>query len=207
MKICLQNVCVRFGEHTVLDSVNVCLDKPGIYGLIGISGSGKTTFLRVISQLQKPDTGIYVSDSNIRIAYSFQEPRLFPHLHILKNLQIVHPDRDPIAILSALDLQNAAELYPQELSGGMQNRASIARALCKSADIYLFDEPTGGQDVNHAKEILQVIREYTENAICIIASHDIPLLSELTNNFMVIDHGKWNMYHDRTEIPESLRNQ
>lgn len=205
MSICLQNISVRFGEHTVLDSVSGSLVQPGIYGLFGLSGSGKTTWMRVVAKLQKPTTGQCIWKSSSSLVYSFQEPRLFPSLTVQKNLQIVHPDRNPQEILDALDLRNTENLYPEELSGGMKNRVSIARALCKKADIYLFDEPTSGQDASHANLIMQWIKTYTAASICIIASHDIALVSGLSDFCMVIDHAKWQMYDHWKDIPEPIR--
>ena len=167
-----ENVSKSFGDTPVLENVSLSLEKGVPYALCGASGAGKTTLLRLLCRLDTPDSGKILLPDNCRFSYAFQEPRLFENVTVQTNMELVKPDRSIADILAQLDLESSAHKYPSELSGGMQKRASLARALSVRADVYLIDEPTAGQDADHTESIIDAIRKYTADAICIVASHD-----------------------------------
>ncbi|MBR2848436.1 MAG: ATP-binding cassette domain-containing protein [Clostridia bacterium] len=170
MSIVFENVLKMYNGTVVLQNVNLTL-KNGVFTLRGASGAGKTTFLRLIADLEKPDAGTVCRDGAV-VSYAFQEPRLFPQLTVSENILAVSPEQPDGEILAALGLSRASGKYPHELSGGMKKRAGLARALSVDADIYLLDEPTSGQDPAHAELILAAILRYTAGKLTLIATHD-----------------------------------
>ena len=177
MNVVLENITKSFSATPVIDGFSFTFHPGTVYALQGPSGSGKTTVLRILSGLETPTSGVLQIPQGFRISYDFQEPRLFSHLSVRDNLMIHDPERDVDAVLQALDLLDSADKFPHELSGGMKKRVSIARALLKEADLYLFDEPTAGQDEMRRQLIADAILQHTKNSVCIIATHD----AELTN--------------------------
>ncbi len=172
MTCCFENVSKSFGNTVVLENVSLLLESGIPYALCGASGTGKTTFLRLLCGLETADKGKILLPDNCRFSYAFQEPRLFDQITLRTNVELVKPVHSVDRILERLDLLDAANKFPAELSGGMKKRAALARALAADADVYLIDEPTAGQDSAHTEGILAAIREYTADAVCITASHD-----------------------------------
>ena len=168
----LNNVSKSFGKTPVLENVSLTLEKGIPYALCGTSGAGKTTLLRLLCRLDTPDSGKILLPDNCCFSYAFQEPRLFENVTVQANIDMVKPTRSTADILEQLDLGSSAHKYPSELSGGMKKRASLARALSVQADVYLIDEPTAGQDAYHTNCIIDAIRRYTSDALCVVASHD-----------------------------------
>lgn len=189
MKIQLHGVSKSFDAKMVLDAVDLTLSD-GFYGLLGESGGGKTTLLRILCGLTAPDAGTVSFSEPPTFSYAFQEPRLFPHLTVRENLALISPERSPDELLRTLDLADAADLYPDELSGGMKTRAGVARCLSKRASVYLLDEPTGGQDAQHAKLVMQSIQTYAAGAVCLTVSHDISFLERFCDPLLTLANGK-----------------
>ena len=185
----LKNVTVSYGEHVVLDQISLKAEDNETLYILGDSGTGKITLLRVIAGLETLREGS-VKRSGNKLSVVFQEPRLFPTQTVLENMESVRTredaDRDTKELLRLLDLTEAKDLYPQELSGGMQKRAAIARALSVHADIYVFDEPTGGQDKAHTEQIAAAIKTYTAGKTVLIATHDEYLQTLVNGNKLFI---------------------
>lgn len=187
MNITLNHVTKSYGKTPVLADISLVLDNQAPYALIGPSGIGKTTLFRLIAGLEKPTSGT-IGTENALVSYAFQEPRLFPQLTVWENISALSPEQNINEILTLLDLADAAAKYPHELSGGMKKRVGLARALSKNADIYLLDEPTGGQDGVHADAIADAVRTYTGGAIVIIATHDEVLHEHLCPRTITIQN-------------------
>lgn len=185
MSIRFSHVSKTFKNNTVLSHVTLSLKEGNCYTLVGESGSGKTTLLRLIAGLDRPEEGIVDMDGK-SISYAFQEPRLFPELTVRENVLAITPKRSVDEILAILNLTEAADKYPHELSGGMKKRAGVARALAAEADVYLLDEPTGGQDEMHVGMIAEAIRKYTAGATVIVATHDYKLRVLLPSNMITV---------------------
>ena len=146
----LKNITVRFDGKSVLSDCSLTLGEGERIALMGPSGCGKTTLLRVALSLQPPDAGTVSGDAG-RTASVFQEPRLLPWRTAAENVNAVLSDTEAtmpeaLSMLDRVELSDAAEKYPAELSGGMQQRVSIARALAYRPDLLVLDEPFRGLD-------------------------------------------------------------
>jgi polar amino acid transport system ATP-binding protein len=182
MNLRLENITKSFNAHRVLDAVSLSFEKVHSLVLIGPSGGGKSTLLRVIAGLQKPDAGsleingtkINFEESALRthrksIGVVFQSFNLFPHLSALDNITLPLEKAHQIAPAKAYDtametlcrfrLESHAHKKPAELSGGQQQRIAIARAIAIKPRLLLFDEPTSALDPEMTAEVLDVIRE------------------------------------------------
>ena len=193
------------GPVTALTDVNLDVKKGDFVSFIGPSGCGKTTFLRVIADLEKPTSGsISVNGmtpeearKNRAYGYVFQAAALYPWRTIEKNialpLEIMGYSKGEQAarIASTLELVNLAgfgKKYPWQLSGGMQQRASIARALAFDADLLLMDEPFGALDEivrDHLNEQLLELWDRTDKTICFV-THSIPEAVYLSTKIVVM---------------------
>lgn len=185
MNVILRDVSKRYGDKCVLDNVCLTFTAGKRYAVVGASGIGKTTLLRLIAGLEMPDDGEVSIQDDAVVSYAFQEPRLFPGLSVIENVRAVDPERDGQAILEALNLLAEADHYPASLSGGMKKRAGLARALSKKADIYLIDEPTAGQDALHGEAVANAIRIYTAESLCIVSTHDAELIAAVADEMVV----------------------
>jgi len=136
----LYDVSLSYGDKLILDKLSFCFEAGKKYALMGESGIGKSTLLGIVSGLLKPNKGTVEVDSK-KISYAFQDDRLFPWLTVVENVILVSnmpKDEAKIRasqILCELGLSDALNMYPDELSGGMRQRVSIARALMYDGEI------------------------------------------------------------------------
>lgn len=171
----LNEVSLRFGDKQVLDGCTLRLKAGEHIALMGPSGCGKTTLLRIALGLQDPESGTARRTSE-RAAAVFQEPRLLPWRTAAENVNLVLSDRDetlPEARewLKRLELSDAGELYPAELSGGMQQRVSIARALAASPSLLVLDEPFKAMDSALRERVMGLTAETAKAAAILLATH------------------------------------
>ena len=176
----IQQLSFSYGKKKVLDRLDIQL-KPGeLLAIMGPSGCGKSTLLNLIAGLRKPTEGSIETNAR-RIAYVFQEPRLFPWLTVTENLYAVmdrnHPDKENTAAdaLQTVELSDSAQLYPSALSGGMKSRASLARALVSGGDLYLLDEPFAALDAEMRRSLATALRQKLKqsNASAILVTHQL----------------------------------
>jgi len=152
----------RFGSLAVLEDFNLKLPESGVAAILGTSGSGKTTLLRIIAGLEKLDGGQLIKPSGARVSMVFQEDRLIPGLSAEENILAALPQSPGNTakteqILAACGLSRAAHLLPQELSGGMQRRVAIGRALAFGGNILLLDEPFKGLDPATREDVIRIV--------------------------------------------------
>ncbi len=170
----LKNVSLSYGDLRVLRDVSLRLDPGERIAVMGPSGCGKTSLLRVIAGLQSPDSGT-VKLAARRLSFVFQEPRLLPWLTAEENVRLVLPDahqgEDAAAWLSRFGLGDAADKLPAELSGGMQQLVSLARALVCTPDFLLLDEPFKALDAAAKQNAIATVSDGTDAAI-ILVTHD-----------------------------------
>ena len=193
------------GPVHALSEVNLDVEQGDFVSFIGPSGCGKTRFLRVIADLEKPTGGTIsvngMSPEDARLAraygYVFQDASLLPWRTIEKNIAVPleimgYTKADQQArierVLNLVDLSNFGKKYPWQLSGGMQQRASIARALAFDADLLLMDEPFGALDEivrDHLNEQLLQLWDTTNKTICFV-THSIPEAVYLSTKIVVM---------------------
>lgn len=171
----IKNLCVSLGDKKVLENLSFFCENVGCVALMGASGIGKTTLLRVIAGLIVPDAGT-VEYSFQKISVKFQEPRLLDWLTVKENLTAVletAENADQIASewLAAVGLSDDADKYPRELSGGMAQRVALARALAYEGDLLLLDEPFSAVDEATKAPLLELIREYAKTHAVILVTH------------------------------------
>ena len=177
--IVLEHVSKSFGQQPVLTDFSYRFSSRGLYRLTGKSGIGKTTLLHIIAGLEKPDKGtVYVSG---RISYLFQDRRLFDSLSALENVVLVAPkgQAKPDVQQKASDLLCALGIEPAdqgkripELSGGMQQRIAIARALFFPTPILLLDEPTKELDAANRGILRKMISQQAQERLVIVSGHE-----------------------------------
>ena len=171
MSISFENVSFSYGKTTVLSDVTWYLPDSGIVCLWGASGCGKTTALRLLAGLEKPDSGT-VSGVQ-RVSMVFQEDRLLPWRTALENVMLCGVDveraYDLLATLG-LVVEDACE-YPHHLSGGQQRRVALARALAAESDILLLDEPFNGLDEGTWQDVVPLIKAAAESRPVVLVTH------------------------------------
>ena len=171
----LENISVRFDGKSVLSDCSLSLGGGERLAIMGPSGCGKTTLLRVALSLQPPDTGSVSADVG-RTAAVFQEPRLLPWRTAAENVNVVLSDGpetmpEALSMLERLELSDAVGKYPSELSGGMQQRVSIARALACRPDLLVLDEPFHGLDEALRGRIISRLSASLPSASLLLATH------------------------------------
>lgn len=171
----LNNISVRFDGKSVLSGCGLSLGDGERLALMGPSGCGKTTLLRVALSLQPPDTGSVSGDPG-RTAVVFQEPRLLPWRTAAENVNVVLSDTpetmpEALSMLERVELSDAGEKYPAELSGGMQQRVSIARALAFRPDLLVLDEPFRGLDDELRGRMVSLLNTSLQSASLLLVTH------------------------------------
>ncbi|MEQ8162929.1 MAG: ATP-binding cassette domain-containing protein [Smithellaceae bacterium] len=223
-----KNVIKRFGTKTVLERVNLQIYEGEVTTIIGLSGSGKSVLLKQMIGLMKPEEGTIlfrgkplsemkkkeIIASFAQMSYMFQDNALFDSMTVYENVALplvettnlgkAEIDRRVLARIEQTELGDAVHKYPSELSGGMQKRVALARALITDPRIVLFDEPTSGQDPVRKNAILTMIAQYQRKFgfTAILVSHEIPDVYFISNRILAL--------YDRQIVfqgtPEELEN-
>lgn len=195
----LKNLHLAFGEQRVLSAQDLHIAPGESAAFMGPSGCGKTSLLRLIAGLEKPVSGT-VSVRSRRLSYLFQEPRLLPWLTAEQNVNAVLSD-SPATLpqartwLEAVGLEDAAAKYPAELSGGMQQRVSLARALAFGGDILLLDEPFKGLDGETRNHMISLLRTHAAGKTLLLATHDRDEAAALTEKLYLFDGQRFQESH------------
>jgi phospholipid/cholesterol/gamma-HCH transport system ATP-binding protein len=204
-RLLIQGLSKRFGEQVVLDAIDLEIPLGKHTTLIGRSGIGKSVFLKCIAGLMKPDSGSITLDSGSKVphcSYLFQQNALFDSMTVFDNVALPVREKERISnkdlksrvleMLEKLDLQDAAAKYPAEISGGMQKRVALARALITQPEIILFDEPTTGLDPERKYSVFDMIKQYRERFgfTVIMVSHDVPEVFEISDRVAWLHQGK-----------------
>ncbi len=193
MALSILNLKKTFSDKIIFENFSYAFTKTGLYAIIGDSGIGKTTLLRLISGLDTNYEGNIVGGGAQNVSFAFQEYRLFPQLSALKNLTaVVYKKATSAEIESSKQMLfrlgfSESELYltPNQLSGGMKQRVSIARAFLKKCAILILDEPTKELDPELTDKVREIIREESKNRLVIMVTHNKSDISEL--NPKIID--------------------
>ena len=172
MSITLENVSRAFDGRQVLQNLSMMLPEHGAVCFFGPSGCGKTTLLRLICGLDKPDSGKVHVPHGTRFACHFQEDRLLPWYTAAENLRLAGESIDVQNWLDKVLLPDAGGLYPNELSGGMRRRVSLARALAHKSDVLVLHEPVRELDEATAEKMMELGRQSVGDRLLILVTHD-----------------------------------
>jgi ABC-type polar amino acid transport system ATPase subunit len=214
----IEGLSKSFDGRLVLDAVDLDVASGRIVTIIGQSGGGKTTLLRCVNLLERPDRGllevggeaIFVGERVVcrdlarlrqRVGMVFQRFNLFPHLTAVENVMLAQVKAAHVAearaieravsLLRRVGLGHRATAYPEQMSGGEQQRVAIARALALDPTVLLFDEPTSSLDPESTGEVLRVMRELAGDGMTmILVTHELPFAQEVSDWVVFIDRGK-----------------
>ena len=217
-----------YGDFQVLNNINLSIEKGEIVSIIGPSGSGKSSLLKLLVGLILPKSGtISISNKIInfkkksdliyarnKTAIVFQQYNLFQNMNVLKNVciapqKIQKRNKDEVEgqafqLLEKVGLEDKLNSYPEELSGGQQQRVAIARALCLNPEILLLDEITSALDPELVKEVLDTIRDLaSEGMTMLIVSHEMVFVKELSKKIVFMDEGEIIEYNTPQNIFEN----
>jgi len=224
----IKSLNAYYDKLHVLKDVDVKVEKGEIISLIGPSGSGKSSLLKMLVGLLVPKSGeVKINNETInyenkkdlrvvreKIGIVFQQYNLFQNMNVLKNVCIAPTKiqkRDPkqaeeqaVELLEKVGLKDKLKSYPDELSGGQQQRVAIARALCLNPQILLLDEVTSALDPELVQEVLDSIRLLaSEGMTMLIVSHEMSFVKEVSSKVIFMDNGSIIEVNDPKLIFES----
>lgn len=208
--IVVEELSKRFGSRTVLDRVSLEVPKGKLFVLLGPSGGGKSTLLRVIAGLERPESGSVRIDGvdvtklparSRDIGFCFQHYAPFRHLSVFENvafgLRLRHQPQAEVRrqvgeLLDLVRLSQEASNYPAQLSGGQLQRMALARALAVRPRVLLLDEPFGALDATVRKELRAWLRSLHERVriTTLLVTHDQDEAMEVADRLAVMDHGR-----------------
>lgn len=213
----LEGLTKRFGNNTVLDGIDLQIEAGERIVVIGPSGTGKSTLLRCINFLDRPDAGIIgIGDLTVdaaratrkdilalrrRTAFVFQNYSLFANKTARENItealvtvhgqSRAHAEARADTILAETGLSDKAGSYPAALSGGQQQRVGIGRAMALDADLMLFDEPTSALDPEWVGEVLDLMRRVAESRqTMLIVTHEMQFAREIAHRVIFMEGGR-----------------
>ncbi len=182
-----ENVSKAFGDKTVLRGFSYEFGEGVRYVITGSSGVGKTTLLRLICGLLRPDEGRVEVAEGARVRAVFQEDRLLPWRTVLGNVKLEDgAEAEARELLSELGIADEADAYPAALSGGMSRRVAIARALCAKPDVLLLDEPFNGLDPDMKARTAALIFDKMHGKTVITVAHDAEAFAEYTDETLTL---------------------
>ncbi len=211
--VIVEDLHKAYGKTEVLKGVSLEVDEGEVLVVIGPSGTGKSTMLRCINLLTRPDKGrvwidgmeITAHGANVnhirqRVGMVFQDFNLFNHLTALNNITIAltkvkKMPKDKARELAYFELERVglrekADLYPAQLSGGQKQRVAIARALAMDPRVMLFDEPTSALDPELIGEVLEVMKKLArEGMTMVVVTHEMGFAREVSTRMIFMEHG------------------
>ncbi len=208
----VQGLHKYYGDHHVLQGIDVTIKQGEVIVVIGPSGSGKSTFLRCLNLLEHPQEGnIFFEGNDIlkkhnvnktraEMGMVFQQFNLFPHKTVLQNIllapQIVkkqsraQAEDQAMQLLVRVGLAEKKDAYPDNLSGGQQQRVAIARALAMEPKVMLFDEPTSALDPEMISEVLDVMKNLAKaHMTMVVVTHEMGFAREVADRVLFMDGG------------------
>lgn len=203
----IKNLTVKY-EKAVLENVNLKLDRK-IYGLMGMTGSGKTTFIKAVLGLIKYEGELLLNGKLLDVRRGFQvvfqnpfnsfDPKRSIGFSISEIIRLNNTNYKLDELAEKVGINpEFMDKYPSELSGGELQRLSIARALAGNPEVFILDEPTSALDVENQKKILDILKEIKDITIIFI-SHDMNVLKYLSDEILVLNPEKKNIEYKKVE--------
>ena len=207
--ITAKNIKKKYNDQEVLRGIDLKIDKNEFVVILGASGSGKSTLLNILSGLEKSDSGEVIYDNESisdysekqltkfrkdKIGFVFQQYYLLNNLTVEQNVKLganLANNKEYVDIIKELGLEDKLSKYPNELSGGEQQRVSIARALAKKPTVLFLDEPTGALDEETGRKILEYLLKLKDNSYftMIMVTHN-ENIAELSNKIIHVGSGR-----------------
>ena len=207
--ITAKNIKKKYNNQEVLRGIDLKIDKNEFVVILGASGSGKSTLLNILSGLEKSDSGKVVYDNESisdysekqltkfrkdKIGFVFQQYYLLNNLTVEQNVKVganLVDNKEYVDIIKELGLEDKLSKYPNELSGGEQQRVSIARALAKKPTVLFLDEPTGALDEETGRKILEYLLKLKDEShfTMIMVTHN-ENIAELANKIIHVGSGR-----------------
>lgn len=207
--ITAKNIKKKYNNQEVLRGIDLKIDKNEFVVILGASGSGKSTLLNILSGLEKSDSGEVVYDNESisdysekqltkfrkeKIGFVFQQYYLLNNLTVEQNVKVganLVDNKEYVDIIKELGLEDKLSKYPNELSGGEQQRVSIARALAKKPTVLFLDEPTGALDEEIGRKILEYLLKLKDKShfTMIMVTHN-ENIAELANKIIHVGSGR-----------------
>lgn len=191
MSIELKHIHKNFNGQGILDDFSLTLPERGTVCFFGPSGCGKTTLLNCIAGLLSLDSGVLRGTESSKISYIFQDDRLLPWISAKENVSVVIEQNDANVKaeewLRLMGLEDALDKLPGELSGGMRQMVSIARALAFDGDIILMDEPFHALDSVSKNKMIDLIQIKTADKLKILVTHSMEEAKALTDIFYMVE--------------------
>ena len=186
----IEHLSFSFENKPIFDDFNLEVKDQAITALMAPSGHGKTTLLRLMAGLIKPQSGS-IETSGKSIGIMFQEPRLFGQLTALQNVTLVikdkkHKQARALALLQAFGVSDASDKYPDELSGGMAKRVSLARAIAYDPDVLLLDEPFSALDEDTKAEVIKAAKQLLCGKTVLLVTHDAKEAAEFADHIVTL---------------------
>lgn len=204
----LKNISKQFGQKKIFDHFNLTIEDGKILSLVGPSGGGKTTLLRMLAGLEKIDSGEIIYNGEVvpidhletlnLLGFVFQDFQLFPHLSVLDNLTLSPvktmgmtkeaAKEKAVTLLQRLGLGEHAGAYPYSLSGGQKQRVALARAMMIDPQIIGYDEPTSALDPELRQEVEKLILQNREAGMTqIVVTHDLQFAESISDHILKIN--------------------
>ncbi|RCW16198.1 amino acid ABC transporter ATP-binding protein [Streptococcus gallolyticus] len=204
----LKNISKQFGQKKIFDHFNLTIEDGKILSLVGPSGGGKTTLLRMLAGLEKIDSGEIIYNGEVvpidhletlnLLGFVFQDFQLFPHLSVLDNLTLSPvktmgmtkeaAKEKAVTLLQRLGLGEHANVYPYSLSGGQKQRVALARAMMIDPQIIGYDEPTSALDPELRQEVEKLILQNRESGMTqIVVTHDLQFAESISDHILKIN--------------------
>ena len=212
----IKGLCKKFGDQQVLDHIDLRIEKGKVVVVIGPSGTGKSTLLRCINVLERPEEGhirlegfetdfATISKQDIqtlrsRTSMVFQNSNLYRNktalqnittpLTLVKKINREEAEKTGLELLKKVGMLEKRDAYPETLSGGERQRVGIARAMAVNPDIILFDEPTSALDPELVNEVLDVIRELArQHTTMLIVTHEMKFARSVADEIVFMEGG------------------
>ena len=210
----LKQICFEIDSNIILKDINLEIDEGNFVSIIGKSGSGKTSLLKIISGLKKQTKGSIILNNTIlsdddtfvepesrNLGLVVQEKVLFPHLNVLSNVEFGIPKENnkrekAVEMLNKFHISSLMEKYPHEISGGEAQRVALARTLVTKPQVLLLDEPFSGLDKSLKDGIYPDIKKILKdnNMTTIMVSHDLDEVKSLSNKIYELKNGTLKIY-------------